>query len=196
MSQFWQGVTAGALPPVVPTSFTTDNGTAVPAANILDVRGVDNTTAFVTTDNNNVNGIMIVGGAVETGASNRIQAHLTNRFHGSATTSDGGGQTQTVLTVNLGSTPGVYVFSTQITVFDVTDSLGAGYVSNTNVRTTGATASRLGSSLSMEVEEGALSGLVVSTVTTALANTFSIEVTGLAGKTINYFAVVTYIFVS
>lgn len=39
MSQFYQGVTEGSLPPSVPLQITTDDGFAVPAANNLNVFG-------------------------------------------------------------------------------------------------------------------------------------------------------------
>lgn len=39
MSQFYQGVTSGSLPPSVPLQFTTDSGVAVPVGNNLNVFG-------------------------------------------------------------------------------------------------------------------------------------------------------------
>lgn len=44
MSQFYQGVTSGSLPPAVPLQFTTDAGIAVPVANNLNVLGGVGTT--------------------------------------------------------------------------------------------------------------------------------------------------------
>lgn len=37
MSQFFQGTTAGSLPPAVPLQFTTDSGIAIPVANNINI---------------------------------------------------------------------------------------------------------------------------------------------------------------
>jgi len=44
MSQFFQGVTVGSLPPSVATQFTTDDGIAIPVANNINILGVEGAT--------------------------------------------------------------------------------------------------------------------------------------------------------
>lgn len=53
MSQFYQGVTSGSLPPTVPTSFITDNGTVVPSGNIVNVNGGTGVMVFANPNGSN-----------------------------------------------------------------------------------------------------------------------------------------------
>ena len=53
MSQFYQVVTSGNLPPDVPLSIVTDDGTAVAAANILNINGGEGVEVVVTPDGSN-----------------------------------------------------------------------------------------------------------------------------------------------
>lgn len=85
MSQIYKPLTSGGpIPPNIPTTFTTDSGSATPAANILNVLGDD--TIANDTD-----------GLTTSAAGNTVTVLLTNRISLSATTSDGAGQTQNVV---------------------------------------------------------------------------------------------------
>jgi len=144
-----------------------------------------------------VDSVTGINGVVASPTTGNVVVQLANRVEGTAITTDAA-TPMTLLTVPLGGIAGTYLFTTQIVVFDVTDSLGAGYVSYNNVRTTGIAAiiPQIGSSLVFEGEEGTLSGITVVETINSVANTFSIVVNGLASTTIHYRAVTTYIFVS
>jgi len=69
------------MPPVVATSYITQDGTAAPLANQLLVNGIDSI------ENNN-NGIITKGGVAGTTVANRVDVVLTNRIVLNTTTAD------------------------------------------------------------------------------------------------------------
>lgn len=177
---------SGPVPPTVPTSFVTDNGTAVPAANILIVHGTDSST-------NVQAGIQARGGVIGTGTSNEVDVVITNRVRGLVTTTNA--TPTTLTTFALGATPGVYNFDIQIVGYDLTDVEGIGYFISGSVRTTGAAASLVGTpdkiiNEVIGVTTAADATLIVS------GNNAIVQVTGIASKTINWNALSQYIFVS
>lgn len=173
---------SGPVPPSVPTSFQTQNGTAVPLANVLIIDGFDSTI-------NNVNGIASRGGVVGTGVQNEVDLILTNRFHGSATTV--GATTADVITFALGATPATFFFNFKAVLFNASTPSGAGYETFTTVRTTGVVPTVIGDTDSITHEDAALIATTAQVVTSG--NSIIFRVGGVAGLTINWVVTGTYI---
>ena len=185
MSQIFRSSTSGPVPPTVATSYVTDSGTAVPAANILIIHGVDST-------ENNANGVIAKGGVIGTGTANEVDLVLTNRLQGTGSTA--GAVTADLVTFSLGAIPGTYTFDCRIAGFNSSTPAGVGYAIVGSVRTDGATATLITNQAVDHFEEAAtvpcFGQIVVS------GNNAVIRVTGAAGLNINWNAVGEYVFVS
>ncbi len=120
---------------------------------------------------------------------------LTNRISGSATTTDAA-TTITLVSFPLGATPGTYNWNFKVSAYNLDDSLSAVYNVDLGARTTGAVASFSGIADSFVDEEGSMSGVIVDFSVIIVANTLTIRLNGLLGKTINWKALGDYIFVS
>ena len=175
MSQFFIATTSGNLPPSVPTSFPTDSGTAIPVANILNIFGNDSTA-------NNANGIST------TGVGNTVTVVLSNRITGTITTTN---DTPTDLITFLLPSIGVYAFDINVASYNTTDNLGATYGVFVGTRSNGVTATKLNLEDKIVNEEAGNTGCNVSITTSG--NSIVIQATGIAGKTINWNAVGTYV---
>lgn len=179
MSQIIKDMASGPVPPDVPTTFSTDSGNAVPAANILNVLGADTTV-------NNDNGIRT------TGSGNTVTVQLTNRSTGQVTTANA--TPTTILSFALGATPGVYYFRGSLQAYNTTDIAGGAYDFSAGARTTGAAGTELGTEYKDVFEEVAMTTADFNV--TVSANNLVIEVIGIAAKTINWNIDLTYRFVS
>lgn len=178
MSQFFQGSQSAPPPPTVATTYVTDvNSPAIPAARILDVFGGTTTTI-------NNNGIQTDGSS----GSNVLTVQLTNRSTGSATTTDA--TLTTLITLPLGSTPGVYFIGGDITAFDITDSAGAGYSFNTVLKTDGVTATEIGTEYTTELEDLAM--ITADIFSTASGNNLLVQIQGVAATTIHWYGKIEF----
>jgi len=196
MSQAFKPLTSsGPIPPIIPTSFETDDGTAIPSANILEVFAYDS-------EENNLNGITTKGGNAAgnppgTADSNEVGIYLTNRITGTAQTTDNSTDVNLILfnlnTAQGGATPGTYLFSIRIVTYDVTKSLGAASDFNICIRTTGAAPTVLNTGNQFITEEGALEDSRVEYGTSG--NNLRVSVRGIDSDVINWSAVVEYIFI-
>jgi hypothetical protein len=169
--------------PSIPTSFVTQNGTAVPAANILLVNGNDST-------ENNANGVITKGGVAGTGTANEVDVIITNRLQGSVTMA--GAVTSPIITF----TPtviGTYAIEARVAAYNTTGSIGAGYSVFGTARFDGVNCNLVGTPDKIVNEEGAMSAANV-TMTVSGANIL-INGVGYAAQTINWSAVGLYTFV-
>jgi len=113
------------------TEIDTQLGNATPIAGVILLKGFDSTedNAFGITTKGNTNG----GNPPGTGASNETDVYLTNRFHGSVTTSNA---TPTIVaTCPMNIYPAVYQFIVYLCVYDATNNLGGSSVSTVSFRT-------------------------------------------------------------
>lgn len=169
-------VDSSILPPTVATSYVTDSGIAIPAANVLNVLATDTTA-------NDVDGIRT------TGSGSTVTVELTNRLQGTGSTV--GAVTTDLVTFDLGATPGTYAFDISIKGFESTTPAGCIYKIDGGVLTDGATASVIGTPEKIANESAALVACNVDLV--ASGNNAIIRVTGTAGLTVSWSTVAYYI---
>lgn len=183
MSQIIKTLTSGGpIPPIIPTSFVTQDGTAVPAANVLIVNGFDSR-------ENNDNGIITKGGVVGTGTSNEVDVIITNRIQGNVTTV---GATTSIAITFTPTTVGTYTIECRVVAYNTTSSLGAGYSIFQAIRFDGVNSHLCGVIDRILNEEGTMSNVQVTTAVSGAD--LQINVTGYALQTINWSAVGMYTF--
>lgn len=185
MSQFYAGVSSGNLPPEVATSYVTQNGTAVPAANVLTINAIDSS-------ENNDNGIISKGGVIGTGTANEIDLVLTNRITGSVSTT--GVVTSTIMTFTPPVTEGVYDFSINICAWITAGQIGSTYQMLGAVKSDGlGTFATIGTPIrSMRGESGTFD--VTQVDVSISGGSILVTATGLGATTIKWTGLMTYVF--
>jgi len=175
MSQIIKSLASGPVPPAVPTSFQTDSGVAVPAANVLNILTSDVTDNF---DN----------GIHDTGSGNTVTISLTNRATGTVTTTDD--TITTVITLPMGATPAcLYVYG-NVQAFNSSNPAAGGYSFSGAFITDGITATELGSDFQDQFESLILEDADILLI--ASGNNIVLQVEGLPATTINWNSLMEY----
>lgn len=181
MSQIHVPASAEPPPPEVPTSFVTDDGTAIPVNNILNL-------VTDSTPENNNNGIQ------DEGSGDTVTILLTNRIIGETTTTDATTQEVVLFPFNTNTGPGTYFFDFHTVAYNQTDALSAGYQTQFCVRWDGALGTLIFPQDYVTCEEGTMIDCDIVFVSTGVSS-LTIEITGLAAKTISWQITGTYYYV-
>ena len=185
MSQIYKAQGTTPPPPEVPLEFDTQvNSPAIPALNILIVDGG-------ATSEDDANGIRSDGSS----GGNTLTIQLTNRISGSA--SAVGAVNADIATFSLGATPSAFRFTFLVTGLATAGAAtgdGVGYTIDGTARTDGATAAIISVPDIDSDEDTSLSAAQMSLI--ASGNDVIVRALGVAGNTISYNTVGTYVKVS
>jgi len=162
-------------------TITGDSGGAVPPiGNNINLKGGSSTI-------NNANGVTIVGNA---GTATETVT-LTNRLQSSGLVTTVGAVTADLITFPLGITPGFFSFQFLVSAFNASTPAGSQYFNLSGVRTTGAAAVLVSTQNLFTNGEAALAASNVTMVVSA--NNAILRVLGVAGLTIDWSTVGTYV---
>lgn len=179
MSQVFKDSRSSPVPPAVATSYTTDvNSPAIPALNILQVLGDDTAT-------NDTDGIRTDGSS----GSNVLTVQLTNRSNITATTSDGGGQTQTVVLMTPTDATSI-TFRCLVTAYDSANDNAIGGEQVGLVRKSGGIVVVIGINDTFDESDVALNAADWNVITAS--PDLSMQFVGVAGRTIVWRALFEY----
>jgi len=167
---------SGPPPPTQEITFLNDQDTSsTTSGDVLNLISDES-------DLNNENGIFVLG------SGNTSTIFLSNRISGTATTTTAG--TANLVSLNLGSSPGTFVFDIRVCGVDTTTPAGSGYSIFATFYTNGSMATLVQDADRINQESPPVIGGLATMI--ASGNTAVVQVTGVAGETINWNCVGNY----